>query len=104
MGAYIGLDILVLEVEGVLPDVDTDNGEMAQKRVLVGCRGNLKLLRRLVIPYPAPTGTLDTRGGSIDLFFELCTITIKSSQSGGVSLVSVCVEDTYFRQTQSRVR
>lgn len=46
--AYVGLDILVLKVECMLPNVDTDNREVAQERVLVDCCSNLKLLRRLI--------------------------------------------------------
>lgn len=32
---YVSLDVLVLEVERVLPDVDTDDGNVREKRVLV---------------------------------------------------------------------
>ena len=34
-GTYVGLDVEVLEVEGVLPDVDADDGDVGQERVLV---------------------------------------------------------------------
>jgi hypothetical protein len=34
---YVRLDVLVLEVERVLPDIDTDKGNEVKKRVLKGC-------------------------------------------------------------------
>ena len=41
---YVSLDVEVLEVESVLPDVDADDGDMGQERVLVGGRRQLKTL------------------------------------------------------------
>ena len=41
---YVDLDVLVLEIEGMLPDVDTDDGDVSQKRVLVGGGRDLKSL------------------------------------------------------------
>ena len=32
---HVGLDVEVLEVEGVLPDVDADEGDVRQQGVLV---------------------------------------------------------------------
>ena len=43
-GTYVGLDVEVLEVEGVLPDVDADDGGVGQEGVLVGGRGDLETL------------------------------------------------------------
>ena len=41
---YVSLDVEVLEVESVLPDVDADDGDMGQERVLVGRGRQLKTL------------------------------------------------------------
>ena len=42
---HVGLDVLVLEVERVLPDVDADDRDMAEERVLVRRRRDLNDLR-----------------------------------------------------------
>jgi len=42
--AYVDLDVLVLEVESVLPDINADNGDKVEQRVLVGGGGNLQTL------------------------------------------------------------
>ena len=41
---YVDLDVEVLEVESVLPDVDADDGDVGQERVLVGRGRQLKTL------------------------------------------------------------
>ena len=46
---YVGLHVEVLEVECVLPDVDADDGNMRQERVLVRGGSNLKNLGRGVV-------------------------------------------------------
>ena len=46
---YVSLDVEVLEVESVLPDVDADDGDVAQERVLVGGGGELEALGRGVV-------------------------------------------------------
>ena len=38
---YVNLDVEVLEVERVLPDVDADDGDVGQERVLVRRGGDL---------------------------------------------------------------
>ena len=43
-GTHVGLDVEVLEVEGVLPDVDADEGDVAEERVLVRGGGELDAL------------------------------------------------------------
>ena len=48
-GTYVGLDVEVLEIEGVLPDVDANNGDVGQERVLVGSRRDLNDLGRGVV-------------------------------------------------------
>ena len=48
-GTYVGLDVEVLEVEGVLPDVDANNGDVGQERVLVGRGCDLKRLQGGVV-------------------------------------------------------
>ena len=40
--AHVNFDVLVLEVERMLPNVDTDERNVSKKRVLVGSRGNLE--------------------------------------------------------------
>ena len=48
-GTHVGLDVEVLEVERVLPDVDADDGNVREQRVLVRGGSNLKNLRRGVV-------------------------------------------------------
>lgn len=48
VGQVVGLPVLVLEVEGVLPHVDPDEGSEREQRVLVGGRGDGELLRHRV--------------------------------------------------------
>lgn len=43
-GTHISLDIEVLEVEGMLPDVNADDRNMSEKRILVGSSGDLETL------------------------------------------------------------
>ena len=50
---HVDLDIEVLEVESVLPDVDTDDGDQVQERVLVSGGGNLQTLCGRVQPLKA---------------------------------------------------
>jgi hypothetical protein len=45
---YVGANVEVLEVVGVLPDIDADDRDVGQERVLVGGRGDLELLGRRV--------------------------------------------------------
>lgn len=47
-GTHVSLDVLVLEVERVLPDIDANNGDMAEERVLVSRSSNLETLVRRV--------------------------------------------------------
>lgn len=44
VGTHISLGIVVLEIEGMLPDVDADDGDQVQERVLVRSGGNLQTL------------------------------------------------------------
>ena len=44
IGAYIDLDIEILEIEGVLPDVDTNDRDQVQEGVLVSGGSNLQTL------------------------------------------------------------
>ena len=67
---YVGLDVLVLEVESVLPNVDTDDRNEAQERILVGGGRELQTLGSGVIPEPAPAGALDGRSGGVELLLE----------------------------------
>jgi hypothetical protein len=36
MGTHVGLNVEVLQVKGVLPNVHADNGDVGKKRILVG--------------------------------------------------------------------
>ena len=85
---HISLDIEVLEVEGVLPHVDPEDGDQIQERVLIGGSRNLQTLFDRIQPLkkgikigssptirrtyePAPARTLDGRCGGGELFLEL---------------------------------
>jgi hypothetical protein len=48
-GQVVGLDVLVLEVEGVLPDVDSNDRSEGEERVLVGGGSDLELLGGRVV-------------------------------------------------------
>jgi len=63
----VDLDIQVLEIEGVLPDVNADDGNVRQQRVLISSCHNLKTLGRRVIAEPSPPGSLNSSGGRIEL-------------------------------------
>lgn len=43
---HVDFDIEVLEVESVFPDIDTDDRDQGQERVLVGGGGDLETLGR----------------------------------------------------------
>jgi len=66
----IDLDIEVLEVESVLPDVYADDGDQVQERVLIGGCGNLQTFGGGVQSEPAPARSLDGRGGGVKLLLE----------------------------------
>lgn len=40
---YVDFDVEVLEVEGVFPDIDADDGDVSQQRVLVGRSDDFQL-------------------------------------------------------------
>lgn len=67
---YVGLDVVVLEVEGVLPDVDANNRDVGEERVLVRRRHHLQLLRLRAVPEPAPAGALDRASHRVHLLLE----------------------------------
>lgn len=67
----VSLNILVLEVESVLPSVDTDDGVVRDQRVLVLGGDNLKLRVLGVETEPAPTRALDGGNGSVEGGFEV---------------------------------
>ena len=39
---YVDLYVEILQVKGVFPNVNTDDGDMSEKRILVGCGDNLQ--------------------------------------------------------------
>ena len=43
-GTHVDLDVKVLEIESVFPDVDADDGDQVQERVLVSSGGDLQTL------------------------------------------------------------
>ena len=49
INTHVGLDVKVLEVESVLPDVDADDGDEAEEGVLVGGGSDLEALRLGVV-------------------------------------------------------
>ena len=46
---YVSLDVEVLEVEGVFPNIDADDGDVRQERILVGGGRDLDHLGRRVV-------------------------------------------------------
>ena len=46
---YVSLDVEVLEVEGVFPDINANDGDVRQERVLVGGGRDLDNLGRRVV-------------------------------------------------------
>jgi len=48
MLTYIGFDIEILEVKGVLPDINTNDRDMGKERILVSRRDNLETLCRRI--------------------------------------------------------
>jgi hypothetical protein len=87
---HVGLDVEVLEVERVLSDIDTDDGDEAEERVLVGRSGDLEALSLGVVslhlplnhPFqiskqmrktyePTPSKTLNLQRGHVELLPEV---------------------------------
>jgi len=66
----VDLDVQVLEVESVLPDVDTDDGDVSEERVLVRRRRDLKTLRRGVETEPSPARALNSSGARVERLLE----------------------------------
>jgi len=67
----IGFDVFVLKIERVFPNVDTNDGLVSEKRVLVGGSHDLQLLGGRVVAKPAPSTTLDSSSCSIEFALEL---------------------------------
>jgi len=67
----VRFDVFVLQVEGMLPDVDSDDRLMGKEGVLVCGGDDLEFLRRLVVPEPTPATTLDCSGDGVHPLFEL---------------------------------
>ena len=66
----------------MLPDVDADDGDVGEERVLVRGRDDFELLRHGVVREPAPAGALDAGRRGVHLLLERCR--------GTVSAVVVC--------------
>ena len=69
---YVGLDVEVLEVERVLPDVDADDGDVGEQGVLVRGGGELEALGARVEAEPAPAGALHAGRGVVHCLLERC--------------------------------
>lgn len=67
----LGLAVLVLEVVGVLPGVNTHEGlEVSGDGVLVGTSGDAQGTGGLVLDEPSPAGALDASQSSVGLLLE----------------------------------
>lgn len=88
---HVDLDILVLQIESVLPDIDTNDWHKAQERVLVRGGRDFETLGLGVVPQPSPTRSLDASSGSVELLLEVLEVT-ESSLNGG--LERTVLEDT----------
>jgi len=66
----INLDVEILEVEGMLPDVNADDGDMAEERILVSGSYDLQALGGGTVTKPSPTRTLDPSSGGVELGLE----------------------------------
>ena len=67
----LGLPVLVLEVVGVFPGIDTQQRHIvASNGILVGTRDDLQGASRLVLGQPGPAGALDAGQGRVDLGLE----------------------------------
>ena len=68
----LGLAVLVLEVVGVLPGVDAEEGlVVAGDGVLVGAGDDGEVARGLVLDEPGPAGALDAGEGGVGLLLEV---------------------------------
>jgi len=67
----IGFYIFVLKVEGVFPDIDTDDGLMSEKRILVGGSHDFQLFVGRAVTEPAPATALDGGSCSVESSLEL---------------------------------
>jgi len=67
----VSFDIEILEVERMLPDIDTNDGDMGQERILVGSGDNLQALGGGVQAQPSPSRPLNTKSGSVELLLEV---------------------------------
>jgi len=77
----IWFDVLVLQVEGMLPNVNSNDGFMGEERILVGCGDNLEFLGGLAVPEPAPATALDSSGNGVHLLLERFDAAEVSDQS-----------------------
>ena len=68
----LGLAVLVLQIVGVLPSVDTHEGlEVAGHGVLVGAGDETEGARGLVLDEPGPAGALDASQGGVGLLLQV---------------------------------
>ena len=108
---HVSLDVVVLEVERVLPDVNADDGDVREERVLVRGRHDLELLRHGVVPEPAPARALDASRRPVHLLLERCGASnrvsnvgpgaVRAGNSGSLSFVSTAVLGFSVRRNRS---
>lgn len=70
----VGADVLVLEIVGVLPDINSQKRDQSSgglEGVLVCGGGDLKTLELLVVAQPTPSGTLNSGSLGVELGDEL---------------------------------
>jgi len=87
----ISLDVQVLKIKGVLPDVDADDRNMAQQRILISGRDDFELIVFRVKSKPTPTRTLNGRSGGVELLLQV----VEASKG----LVDRVFERTSFQNT-----
>ncbi len=90
----VGLDVLVLKVESVLPGINTDDGVVRDQGVLVLGGDNLKLGVLGVESEPSPTGSLDGGNGSVEARLEVvkrAKVTLDGLLEGTVVKLSTAV-------------
>jgi len=66
----VGLHVEILQVEGVLPNVDANDRNVGKKGILVGRGDDLQSLGGRVIAEPAPARALDTKGSHVEFLLE----------------------------------
>jgi len=69
-GEIVGLDVLVLEVEGVLPDINADEGDVRKKRILVGGSRDFQNTVLGIESEPTPAAALDAESLGVEILYQ----------------------------------